>query len=176
MEKMDYVINRRTFEKIYKADPADTEVIFDGGVMITETDLKGNITYANRKFIEMSGFSREELIGAPHSINRHPDMPKGAFRAMWKTIVSGEIWRGYVKNMRKDGKYYWVVVYIQPKINNDGHITGYVAGRKIAQPEAIEEVEQAYRQLNNDKDINHKYFLSNQEETRDISYRSDTRL
>ncbi|HEO97853.1 MAG: PAS domain S-box protein [Campylobacterales bacterium] len=166
---MDYVINRRTFEKVYKAAPVDTEVIFDGGVMITETDLRGNITYANRKFIEMSGFSREELIGAPHSINRHPDMPKGAFRAMWKTISAGEIWHGYVKNMRKDGKYYWVVVYIQPKVNQEGHTIGYVAGRKVAQPEAIEEVQQVYRQLNNDGDINHRYFLCNDAETRNIN-------
>ena len=172
---MNYVINHKTNEKINKADPVNIEVIFDGGVMITETDLKGNITYANRKFREMTGFSKEELIGSPHSINRHPDMPKGAFRGMWKTITAGEIWRGYVKNLRKDGKYYWVVVYIQPKINKDGHITGYVAGRKVAHTEVIEEVEAAYRDLNNDKDINHKYFLCNQEETRDISYRSDSR-
>lgn len=168
---MNYVINQKTQEKIYKADPINIEVEFDGGVMITETDLRGNIIYANRKFREMTGFSKEELIGSPHCINRHPHMPKGAFRAMWKTITAGEIWRGYVKNMRKDGKYYWVVVYIQPKVSNDGHITGYISGRKIAQPDVIKEVEEAYGKLNNDKDIDHKYFLCNQEEIREISYR-----
>jgi PAS domain S-box-containing protein len=172
---MTSVINKKSYEKVYKAAPVDEEVVFDGGIMITETDTKGYITYANRKFIEMTGFSKKELVGAPHSINRHPDMPKGAFRAMWKTISSGEIWRGYVKNIRKDGKYYWVDVYIQPKISSEGHIVGYIAGRKVAHREVIEEVKQTYAQLHNDQDINHKYFLCNYAETRDITYRSDLR-
>ena len=150
--------NTITHKKIVKSQPVDEEVIFDGGVMITETDSKGIITYANRKFREMTGFSREELIGSPHSINRHPDMPKGAFRAMWKTIADKKVWRGYVKNMRKDGKFYWVLVYIQPKLDENGEITGYVAGRKVAYPDAYKEIEKKYAELSGDEYIDDAFF------------------
>jgi PAS domain S-box-containing protein len=153
------VENTITGEKIHKSLPVDAEVIFDGGVMITETDLKGIITYANQKFIEMSGFTKEELTGAPHSINRHPDMPKGAFRGMWKTITAKKIWHGYIKNMRKDGKYYWVMVYVQPKYDAMNRITGYVAGRKVVNRKAIEEIEQRYIELHDDEYIDHKFFM-----------------
>ena len=150
--------NTVTGEKIVKSNPVNEEVLFDGGVMITETDKKGIITYANRKFREMTGFSKKELIGSPHIINRHPDMPKGAFRGMWKTISAKKVWRGYVKNMRKDGKYYWVLVYVQPKLDENGEIKGYVAGRKIAFPENICEVEEKYMQLNSDEFIDDEFF------------------
>ncbi len=146
-------------EKIHKSLPVDEEVIFDGGVMITETDTKGIITYANRRFREMTGFSKQELIGAPHSINRHPDMPKGAFRGMWKTIVAKKVWHGYVKNMRKDGKYYWVIVYVQPKYDENDMIIGYVAGRRIPDKNVIQEVENKYAQLHGDEYIDHKFFM-----------------
>jgi len=106
-----------TGKEITKPDPVDEEVPFDGGVMITETDTAGIITYANRKFREMTGYSREELIGSPHNINRHP---------------------GYVKNMRADGKYYLVVVSIKPKLDEEGNITGYIAGRKIPDPDSMQ--------------------------------------
>ena len=96
------VKNIITGKKIKKPDPVDSGVPFDGGVMITETDKAGIITYANRKFREMTGYTKEELIGSPHNINRHPDMPKAGFQGMWDTIKSGEYWEGYVKNMRKD--------------------------------------------------------------------------
>ena len=154
--------NTITHEKILKNSPVDEEVIFDGGVMITETDTKGIITYANRKFREMTGFTKEELIGSPHSINRHPDMPKGAFRAMWKIISSKKIWRGYVKNMRKDGKYYWVLVYIQPKFDENDKIIGYVAGRKIAEPEVVEEMKVLYAKYHGDEYINDKVFMESE--------------
>jgi len=154
-----YIVeNTLTGIKIFKSVPIDEEVIFDGGVMITETDPRGIITYANRKFREMTGFTKEELIGSPHHINRHPDMPKGAFRAMWKTISSKKIWRGYVKNLRKDGRYYWVLVYIQPKVDEDGNIVGYTAGRKIASRQAIEEASELYEQFKGDEYIDDPVF------------------
>jgi len=102
-----------------------------GGVMITETDPSGIITYANRKFREMTGYTKEELIGSPHNINRHPDMPKEAFKQMWETIKNGNYWEGFVRNLRSDGKFYDVVVWIKPKVNDSGEIIGYIAGRKI---------------------------------------------
>jgi len=154
-----YIIeNTLTGEKIFKPMPIDEEVVYDGGVMITETDVRGVITYANRNFREMSGYSKEELIGAPHNIVRHPDMPKGAFRAMWRTIASKKIWRGYVKNLRKDGRYYWVLVYIQPKLDEEGDIIGYTAGRKVAYPEAIAEVSEFYAKYKGDEYIDDPVF------------------
>ena len=120
-----------TGKEIIKPDPIDVEIPFDGGVMITETDTAGIITYANRKFRSMTGHTKEELIGSPHSINRHPDMPKVAFKGMWEVIKGGNYWEGYVKNMAKSGKYYLVDVWIKPKFNDAGEIVGYIAGRKI---------------------------------------------
>jgi len=136
-----------TGKEIHKPDPIDEEVFFDGGVMITETDTAGIITYANRKFREMTGYTKEELIGTPHNINRHPDMPKVAFKGMWETIKQGSYWEGYVKNMRSDGKYYWVVVWIKPKFDNNGDIVGYIAGRKVPDKEAIVSTEAQYKAL-----------------------------
>jgi len=116
---------------ITKPKPIDEEVAFDGGVMITETDRAGIITYANRKFRNLTGYTKEELIGSPHNINRHPDMPKAAFKGMWETIKGGNYWEGFVKNMTNEGKYYLVVVWIKPKLDENGEIIGYIAGRKI---------------------------------------------
>jgi len=139
--------NIKTGKEIVKPDPVDEEVPFDGGVMITETDTAGIITYANRKFREMTGYTKEELIGAPHNINRHPDMPKVAFKQMWDTIKKGQYWEGYVKNMRKDGRYYLVVVWIKPKFDDEGNIIGYIAGRKIPDRDAMNAALAQYRQL-----------------------------
>ncbi|MBD3788842.1 MAG: PAS domain-containing protein [Campylobacterales bacterium] len=136
-----------TGEEITKPDPVDEEVLFDGGVMITETDPAGIITYANRKFRDMTGYTKEELIGSPHNINRHPDMPKEGFKGMWETIKAGHYWEGYVKNMRKDGKFYWVVVWIKPKFDENNHIIGYIAGRKIPDPEMKKRAEIQYAAL-----------------------------
>ena len=152
--------NTITNEKIFKSISVDEEVSFDGGIMITETDTNGIITYANRKFIEMTGFSKEELIGSPHNINRHPDMPKGIFRGMWKVISAKKIWRGYVKSLRKDGKFYWALLYVQPKIDENNEIVGYVASRKIAYPGDIKEVEETYSKLFGIEHIDNEFFMS----------------
>jgi len=151
--------NTITKEKIFKSNPIDEEIFFDGGVMITETDTNGIITYANRKFRDMTGFTKEELIGSPHSINRHPDMPKGAFRGMWKIISDKKYWRGYVKNLRKDGKFYWVLVYIQPKFDQNDELVGFVAGRKIPYPESVKDASELYSKLHGDEHINDKVFF-----------------
>lgn len=159
MDNSRIIENTITHKQIIKSDPIDEEVFFDGGTMISETDTKGIITYVNRKFIEMTGFSKEELIGSPHSINRHPDMPVGAFRGMWKIIASNKKWRGYVKNLRKDGKFYWVLIYIQPRLDENGKIIGYVAGRKIAYPESIKKASELYAKFHDIKYINDDVFL-----------------
>ena len=160
MDNPFLIENTITNEKIFKSLSIDEEVSFDGGAMITETDTKGIITYANRKFREMTGFSKEELIGSPHSISRHFDMPKGLFKGMWKIISAKKVWRGYVKSLRKDGKYYWALLYIQPKVDKNNEIVGFVASRKTAYPEAIKEVEEIYAKLFGVKHIDDEYFMS----------------
>ena len=97
-----------------KPDVIDEEYHFEGRAIVSETDTEGLITFANRKFCEISGYEKDELIGQPHNIIRHPDMPKAAFAQMWKEIQAGHTWHGFVKNLRKDGLYYWVETEITP--------------------------------------------------------------
>ena len=139
--------NLITGQDIIQATPLDEEVIFDGGVMITETNNAGIITYANRKFRAMTGYSNEELIGSPHSINRHPDMPKTVFKDLWSTIKEDNYWEGFVKNLRKDGKYYCVVVWIKPRHDENGNIIGYIAGRKIPKRDLLEKTLARYKTM-----------------------------
>jgi len=115
----------------------DQEHLFEGRVIISETDDKGIITYANRKFCEIAGYSADELKGQPHNIIRHPDMPKAAFTQMWETIKGG----------RKDGLYYWVETEITPVKDSEGTITGYIAARKPASRKNINEISQTYQNM-----------------------------
>jgi len=125
----------------------DIEVIFPGGSMITETDLKGVITFANRKFLQMTGYTLDELIGTMHSIIRHPKMPKAAFKDLWDTIQKGEDWNGYVINLRKDGAFYWVHVFITPKRDPEGKIVGYIAGRKVPDEYGLNKAKESYEKM-----------------------------
>lgn len=143
--------NSITGKEIIKPEPVDEEVVFDGGVMITETDPSGIITYANRKFREITGYSKEELIGSPHNINRHPDMPKAAFKGMWETIKQGKYWEGFVKNMTSEGKYYLVVVWVKPKFDDEGNVIGYIAGRKIPDKALMQRVLDQYEVMKHDE-------------------------
>jgi len=156
------LINVKTLEKFARPEPTDVYKEYDGSAMITETDLDGIITYANRKFVEFNGYSRKELIGLPHSIVRHPDVPRGVFKAMWKIITQKKVWRGYIKNITRDGSYYWALVYIQPKLDSEGNHIGYVSNRRDAYPSAIEEVEQKFQELNSDEFIDDPYFMENE--------------
>lgn len=114
--------------------------IIDQYVITSQTDKEGNITHASEAFCRISGYSREELIGANHRIVRHPDMPNALFDDMWKTITSGKIWRGEIKNRTKEGSYYWVDSTISPNME-DGTITGYTAIRQdISNQKIIEEL------------------------------------
>ncbi len=130
-----------------KPIPIDEEYLFDGRAIVSETDLHGVITFANRKFCEISGYSVDELIGQPHNIIRHPDMPKAAFALMWKTVQSGTLWHGLVKNLRKDGRYYWVDTEVTPTYDENGKLKGYMAARKPASRKNIEETAALYRKM-----------------------------
>jgi len=101
----------------------------DGKLIVSTTTPEGIITHVHPAFIEMSGFTEKELIGAPHSILRHPDMPPVAFKGLWDTVFSGEKWQGYVKNLRKDGGYYWVKATVIPNVRQ-GKVVGYTSVRR----------------------------------------------
>jgi PAS domain S-box-containing protein len=132
---------------IKRPEPIDEEVLFDGRSLISETDLKGVITFVNRKFVEMTGYTKQEAVGQPHNILRHPDMPKAAFEGMWKVIKEGKPWEGYVKNLRKDGKYYWVIVNIVPKKDENGNVIGYIASRKMPDRSKLKSVIAQYEEM-----------------------------
>lgn len=126
--------------------PQDVEVAFpEGRLIVSRTDLSGLITHANDAFVEMSGWTREELIGAPHHILRHPDMPKVAFKGLWDTLGQGQKWHGYVKNLRKDGKYYWVYATAVPNLRN-GQVVGYTSVRRKPSPTKVAALVPVYRQ------------------------------
>lgn len=108
----------------------DREVPFpEGRLIVSSTDPAGIITHANESFVAMSGYSLDELMGEQHYILRHPEMPPAAFKGLWDTISQGQKWHGYVKNLRKDGAYYWVHASVVPNIRN-GRIVGYTSVRR----------------------------------------------
>jgi aerotaxis receptor len=132
--------------------PIDIEVTFkeeglEARSLITKTDLAGIITYASKAYRQMTKYSKEELIGKPHSIVRHPDMPAIAFKEMWDAIKANKVWEGYVKNLRKDGKYYWVVVRIEPSFDENGNKVGYIGMRKEPDRKMIKQIEKKYKNL-----------------------------
>lgn len=129
-----------------RPDPIDEEFTFEDGLIVSSTDFNGIITYANRKFCEIAGYAKDELVGQNHNIIRHPDMPKAAFKEVWDTISSGKEWSGVVKNLRKDGRYYWVYSHITP-IEKDGSIIGYTAARRPASRNEIDEIVPVYQDL-----------------------------
>lgn len=114
-----------------------------GRALVSTTDLQGRILYCNPAFIEVSGFEREELLGQPHNLIRHPDMPQEAFRDMWATISGGEPWSGLVKNRRKDGDHYWVLANVTPVFDGE-QPAGYMSVRTEASREQIRAAEHLY--------------------------------
>ncbi|MDQ1325865.1 MAG: hypothetical protein QG564_989 [Campylobacterota bacterium] len=138
--------------------PINEEYTFEFGLIVSSTDLKGIIMHANRKFCEIAGYAKDELEGQNHNIIRHPDMPKAAFQGLWDTIKKGKEWTGIVKNLRKDGRYYWVYSHIIP-IKSSGIITGYTAARRPASPNEITESTLLYKELL-EKEKNQKEFFA----------------
>ncbi|MDO9141413.1 MAG: methyl-accepting chemotaxis protein [Methylobacter sp.] len=121
-----------------------------GALLITRTDLKGVITYANDEFVAISGFSRDEIIGADHNIVRHPDMPPAAFEDLWLNLKALRPWNGIVKNRTKSGDYYWVDANAMPVFKN-GKVHEYLSVRRMPSRDKIEQAEQLYRLLNDQK-------------------------
>lgn len=118
------------------------EYLFEGKVAIVQTDLEGNITFANRKFCEISGYGLSELLGNNISITRHPETDSSVFEKMWATLKSAQVYNGMLKNLRKDGSYYWVDIEIAPIFNPQNQMTGYISVSKPSPRKNIQENEQ----------------------------------
>ena len=112
--------------------------------IVSMTDLKGRITYGNRIFIEFSGYTEAELIGTQHNIIRHPDMPRAVFQLLWDKIKAGNECFAYVKNMSKDGGFYWVFANVTPTFDQSGNITGYLSVRRKPKISGIQTVTGLY--------------------------------
>ena len=121
--------------------------------IISQTDLKGKITFYNDAFLQISGFSKSELKGVSHSILRHPDMPKEAFAELWKNLSSGKPWMGLVKNKCKNGDFYWVCAYVSPIFDKNGEITGYQSVRVAPERDQIQRAEKIYKLIKDGKKI-----------------------
>ncbi len=121
-------------------------ILPEGAFIYSRTDLKGVITEANKAFADISGFSQAEMIGQPHNLIRHPDMPAQAFADMWQNLKAGRPWKGVVKNRRKDGGFYWVVANASP-VRENGRIVGYQSVRTRPSREQIAAAEAAYTRL-----------------------------
>jgi aerotaxis receptor len=118
-----------------------------GETLVSTTDLKGRILYGNPAFFEVSGFAREEMLGQPHNMIRHPDMPEEAFRDMWATIAQGQPWSGMVKNRRKNGDHYWVLANVTPLTDAQSQVTGYMSVRTEPSRDAVQAAEVLYAKM-----------------------------
>jgi len=111
--------------------PTQKEVVLkEEDFIVSKTDLKSRILYGNQIFIQMSGYCEKEILGKPHNILRHPDMPRCAFKILYDHIKNGQEWFGFVKNLRKDGGYYWVFANISPTYDNNGNMIGFYSVRR----------------------------------------------
>ncbi|MFK5975769.1 MAG: PAS domain-containing protein [Sulfurovum sp.] len=113
-------------------------------ILVSKTDISGRITYGNETFLKVAGYTKEELIGQPHNIIRHPDMPKAIFQLMWESIKKGKNITAVVKNLTKDGKFYWVTTDFDIQRGSNGQIRNYIAFREATPRKVIKEVEKIY--------------------------------
>lgn len=121
-------------------------ILNEKSFLVSQTDEKGYIVFANDEFCTYSGYTIEELIGKPHNIVRHQDMPAKVFEELWSTVKSGKKWRGFVKNSRKDGNFYWVFATVFPFRASD-NINGYISCRRKASIEEIEKYTKIYADM-----------------------------
>jgi PAS domain S-box-containing protein len=120
-------------------DPSD--------LIVSKTDLRGRIVYANRQFQSLAGYDEKELIGASHSIVRHPDMPRAVFKMLWEAIVAGREIFAYVINRSENGDHYWVFAHVTPSFGADGVVNGYHSSRRVPRRDALDRVVPLYTTL-----------------------------
>jgi PAS domain S-box-containing protein len=121
-------------------------ILAEDAFLVSETDAKGNIIFANEEFCKTAEYTMEELIGQAHNIVRHKDMPKAAFKDLWDTIHSGKVWTGYVKNLTKSGGYYWVFATVYPFVNEAGQQC-YLSCRRKPSRKKVEEMGALYKTM-----------------------------
>ena len=131
---------------VYKDETSDEWFFPKDCYILSETDYAGTILYANDIFCELAGYTRAELIGEPHNILRHKDMPRVAFKSLWDDVKDKGFWVGIVKNMRKDGAYYWVKATVLKKVDSNGKIT-YLSIRTQPSREEVKSASQLYHTL-----------------------------
>ena len=128
--------------------PTNQETVLrNGEFIVSKTDIKSKITYGNEYFLSISGWTEEELLGTPHNILRHPDMPQCAFKISYELIENKQEFFGFVKNLKKDGGYYWVFANITPSLDENGEIIGYYSVRRKPIEGFKNIIEPLYKQL-----------------------------
>ncbi|MFZ4619093.1 MAG: PAS domain-containing protein [Bacteroidota bacterium] len=128
--------------------PTNEELVMrDGEFIVSKTDLKGQITYGNRTFMEFAGHPEKDLLGAPHNIIRHPDMPRGVFQLLWDTIRSNAEIFAYVKNMSANGAFYWAFANVSPVVDGNNNVIGYCSVRRKPSSSAIQTLIPVYREM-----------------------------
>jgi len=128
--------------------PINQEIVMrEGDLIVSKTDIKGRITYGNRAFTEYSGFTESELLGVQHNIVRHPEMPRAVFKLLWDRIQAGQEVFAFVKNIRKDGAYYWVFANVTPSYDAQNNLLGYFSVRRKPSQRAIQHIQPLYQQM-----------------------------
>ena len=121
-------------------------------IIVSKTDLKGHITYANDVFLRIAGYSEQEVLGQPHSMIRHPDMPRSVFQLLWSKLEAGEEIFAYVKNMAKNGDHYWVIAHVTPSFDKEDKVIGFHSNRRLPRQEAIDKIEPLYQSLKTEEE------------------------
>jgi PAS domain S-box-containing protein len=125
--------------------PTGVERFFaEDEIIVSKTDIHGKMVYVNHVFLNIADYTEEEVIGKPHSMIRHPDMPRAVFKLMWETISSGKEIFAYVMNMAKNGDHYWVIAHVTPTFDSAGRITGYHSNRRVPNPESLKVIKELY--------------------------------
>tara|TARA_R110002094_G_scaffold26046_1_gene38311 strand:- start:247 stop:771 length:525 start_codon:yes stop_codon:yes gene_type:complete len=130
-------------------ETASKEVFFDkDSLIVSKTNLKGHLTYMNDVFLDVAGYREQELVGKPHNVIRHPDMPRCVFKLLWDQLQQGNEVFAYVVNLTKNGDYYWVVAHVTPSFDSDGNIIGYHSTRRVPNVDVVKEtIIPLYREL-----------------------------
>lgn len=139
-----------------KPSPSGRAATFaENEIIVSKTDLKGRILYANDVFCRVAKMTERELLGAPHSIIRHPEMPRSVFKLLWDRLRDGKEIFAYVVNMAADGDHYWVFAHVTPSRNEGGEIVGYHSNRRKPDPHQIDAIQPIYRALVNEERASH---------------------
>jgi PAS domain S-box-containing protein len=111
----------------------------DDDIIVSKTNLKGHITYANKTFLDIAGYTEREVIGQPHNLIRHPDMPRAIFKLLWETVEQGREIFAYVKNRCRNGDHYWVYAHVTPSFDEAGKVIGYHSNRRVPERDILEQ-------------------------------------